>query len=110
MEQTKTDEIFDAITSYDCRDMTKTRFHQGVNEAIRTERKANRLDALVGTDLLAEINICAGKEWDKMGDTGDYNWMKKLDELGEFGDEVYHFGRFRVLEDLQNFAKKIPSK
>ena len=35
-----------------------------------------------------------------MGSTGDYEWQKRLDELGEFGQEIYHFGRFRALEDL----------
>jgi len=39
MTKKETDKIFDRITSNNCREMNKTRFHQAVNEIIKLKKK-----------------------------------------------------------------------
>ena len=56
--------------------------------------------------ILLEISKEYKENWNKMGSTGNYEWQKKLDELGKFGNEIYYFGRFRATEDIQDLLKK----
>lgn len=62
-------------------------------------------ERVVKPTLAEEIKKDIQECWDKMGSTGNDEWQKKFDELGKFGEEIYYFGRFRALEDLEDLIE-----
>ena len=62
--------------------------------------------SVVGHDLLVMQKIAEyvqkhhKEEWDKMGNTGEDGYWENATR-----DELWHFGRFRAFEDIQDFIE-----
>ena len=96
MTEEQTDKIFNVITSNECREMEKTRFHQAVNEAIDIYKKENKKHCHSdGCQNLKSSSILPGQIYEdkqnlfSMCDNSTNIYIVKSKEPGEGWELIY---------------------
>jgi len=72
-------------------------------EALKLQKadiESSQLELFFMQKIVEYVKLHYKEEWNKMGNTGEDGYWENATR-----DEIWHFGRFRALEDIQDFIE-----